>query len=430
MMGWLRMLIGTFAAAGVLAGGEGNWPNWRGPHSNGSSDETALPDALDPQKTQLWSVDLPGPSSGTPAIWGNLVFVSSLESETQNLLALCYDRTSGKQLWRREVTVGYTSNKRNNLASPSPVCDAGHAVFTYGSGDIIAFDHAGKLLWHRNLQKDFGKFSVEWLYGSSPLLLDDRLVVQLLNRDDAKGNTEQTSSFLLAIALADGHDLWKHARVTDAKGESQEAYTSPMPLVRDGKTEVVLLGGDCVTAHDPATGAELWRFSGLNPGHQGNWRTIPSAVVADGRVVVSAGRGARLIAIPGDLTGTVGIDRAVWNVTDLNTDVCVPLFYHGRLYVLDGDRKAISCVDPATGAKQWSGTLESTAVLRASLTAGDGKLYVQNEAGDAWVLAADHFAVLAKTSLGSEGASRASIAIAQGIVLVRTSSKLLAFAKK
>lgn len=430
MVGALRIAGCVMLLSTGLGAVDSNWPSWRGPHYDGSSDLTALPDALDPQRTLLWSADLPGPSSGTPIVWGNLIFVSSLESETQNLLALCYDRKDGKQLWRKEVSVGYTSNKRNNLASPSPVCDATHVIFTYGSGDISAFDHAGKPLWHRNLQKDFGKFSVEWLYGSSPVLLDDRLYVQLLNRDDAKGNTEQTSSYLLAMSASDGKDLWKHARVTDAKGESQESYSTPIPCTIRGKPALILIGGDCATAHDAATGEEIWRFAGMNPNHQGNWRTIPSAVIADGRAVVSAGRGAKLYAIPLDSMGTIAVDHAAWAVSDLNTDVCVPLFYHGKLYVLDGDRKSVACVDPTTGMKQWSGALESTAVLRASLTAGDGKLYVQNEAGDAWVLAADHFAVLSKTSLGGEGACRASIALAEGMVLVRTSSKLLAFAKK
>jgi outer membrane protein assembly factor BamB len=328
------------------------------------------------------------------------------------------------------VSVGYTSNKRNNLASPSPVCDATRVIYTYGSGDVVAFDHAGTQLWKRNLQKDYGKFSVEWLYGSSPLLLKDRLYIQLLNRDDAKGNSEQTSSYLLAVGAADGKDVWKHARVTEAKGESQESYSTPIPFTVKGRELIALIGGDCATAHDPMSGEEVWRFAGLNPGHQGNWRNIPSPVVADGRVVVPAGRGAKLYAIPGDLAGTVGIERAAWSSGELNTDVCVPLSYHGKLYVLDGDRKKVSCVDPATGTVQGTLALETTAVLRASLTAGDGKLYVQNEAGDCWVLNADHLAVLAKTSLGSEGACRASIALAHGSALVRTGSKLYAFARK
>ncbi len=420
------------ALAGLLegAGSDGEWSNWRGPHYDGSSDETALPDALDPSRTQLWAIDLPGPSSGTPVVWGDRIFLSSLEAETQNLLALCFNRADGKLLWRHEVSVGYTSNKRNNLASPSPVCDATRVIYTYGSGDVVAFDHAGKELWKRNLQKDYGKFSVEWLYGSSPLLLKDRLFIQLLNRDDAKGSTEQTSSYLLAVGAADGKDVWKHARVTDAKGESQESYSTPIPFTVKGRELIALIGGDCATAHDPMSGEEVWRFAGLNPSHQGNWRNIPSPVVADGRVVVPAGRGAKLFAIPGDLAGTVGIDRAAWSSGELNTDVCVPLFYHGKLFVLDGDRKKVSCVDPASGTPQGSLALETTAVLRASLTAGDGKLYVQNEAGDCWVLNADHLAVLAKTSLGSEGACRASIALAHGTALVRTGNKLYAFAKR
>ena len=429
--GCVLAVCGALAGlAGDAAGADGEWPNWRGPHFDGSSDETALPDALDPQRTQLWATDLPGPSSGTPIVWGERIFISALEATTQNLLAQCYQRSDGKLLWSHEVAVGYTSNKRNDLASPSPVCDATRVIYTYGSGDVVAFDHAGKELWTRNLQKDNGKFSVQWLYGSSPLLLQDRLYIQLLNRDDAKGNTEETSSYLLALDSASGKVLWKHARVTDAKAESQESYSSPIPFTVKGKELIALLGGDCVTAHDPMSGAEVWRFAGLNPSHQGNWRNIPSPVFAAGRVVVPGGRGAKLYAIPGDLMGTVGVERAAWTSSELNTDVAVPLFYRGKLYVLDGDHKLVTCVDPASAAKQWSQPLETTAVVRGSLTAGDGKLYVQNESGDAWVLSADHAQVLSKTSLGSEGAARASIALSHGMALVRTAGKLFAFAKK
>ena len=109
----------------------------------------------------------------------------------------------------------------------------------------------------------------------------------------------------------------------------------------------------------------------------------------------------------------------------MTSDVCVPLFYKGHLYVLDGDKKQFYCAEPTTGKILWSGSLGGRPVYRASPTAADGKIYVMNEAGDASVLSADEFKVLSTISLG--GKSRSSIAITDGEVFIRAGEKRYAF---
>ena len=58
--------------SGVLAKAA-DWPNWRGPYYNGTSDAANLPDTLTPDNA-VWSLTLPGPAASTPAIAGGKLF--------------------------------------------------------------------------------------------------------------------------------------------------------------------------------------------------------------------------------------------------------------------------------------------------------------------------------------------------------------------
>jgi outer membrane protein assembly factor BamB len=119
-----------------------------------------------------------------------------------------------------------------------------------------------------------------------------------------------------------------------------------------------------------------------------------------------------------------------WKNDGLTSDAAVPLVYQDKLYVLDGDSHRLTCVDPKTGKKHWSGTLDSRPVLRTSPTGADGKIYIMNEASDLFICAADQFKVLSKVSLGDGGGSRGSIAAVDGMIIVRTGDKVWAFGAK
>ncbi len=389
-----------------------DWPQWRGPAQNGSSTETNLPATLDVQKNLAWSVALPGPSAGTPIVFGDKIFLSALERKTQNLLALCLDHKDGKVVWKREVALGYTSNRRNDLAAPSPATDGKRVIFLYGSGDVAAFDLAGKPLWQRNLQKDFGEFNVQFLYGGSGLLHDAKYFVPVIHRSD--------ESYLLALDAATGKDLWRAMRPSEARDESKEAYTTPVPMVRGGKTEIVALGGDAVTGHDLQTGKELWRVGGWNPNKINHWRIVPSPLVVNDLVVICPPKGSAVFGFK------PGATEWTWKNEELTSDVCTPLLMNGKLYVLDGDKKRLACADPNTGKVQWTHELGGNAVFRASPTGADGKIYCINESGEVWVLAANEPKTLHQTAL--EGArARSTIVAAGGAVFVRTADKLFCF---
>lgn len=408
-----------------------DWPQWRGPNQNGSSPATGLPEALSPE-TLAWSADLPGPSAATPIISGDRVFVTAQEPTTKKLLAIALSRKEGKILWTREIGLANSANKMADLASPSPIADGSRVIFFFGTGDLACFDYDGKPIWSRNIQTDYGSFNILWLYASSPLLFQGKLYIEVLQRDKPiNGNPPPTpvDSYLLALDPVTGKELWRQVRPTDAVAEAREAYTTPVPMETPQGWELVIVGGDFVTGHDPANGREIWRSVDYNPTKINHWRTVTSATIAGDLVIACPPKTGTIFATKpgsGDLS-----KNPAWT-SDLASDVCVPLYYDSKLYILNGDKKTLTCVDPKTGDKLRTAQLDSKKVFRTSPTGADGKIYFMNEGGDVWVVAADSFKVLFEASLvanKSAPRSRSTITVADGQVFVRTAERLMVFGK-
>ncbi len=434
----LPLAIAIVLAAGFHARAE-NWPQWRGPAFNGSSAETGLPAMGGVAEGVKWKTPLPGMSGATPAIWGDAVFVSSPDAN-KNLLLFCLDRADGNVRWQKQIVEGGNTEKgRGNMASPSPVTDGKAVYILFGPGDLTALDFSGNELWRRNLGADYGKFAIMWTYGSSPLLFGGKLYVQALQRTPAPGDYPglggaggDRESYLLALDPANGKTLWKHVRPTDARLESMESYATPTPHVgADGKAQLLLVGGDCATGHDPATGAELWRGFGINR-KRGEWmRVVPSAVSAAGLAFVCGPKKEPAIAFKTDGKGDITESGVAWVFDEKKTpDVCTPVFYDGKLFVLDGDSQTLTCLDPKTGAKRWQGNLGERVVVRSSPTAADGKIYVVNEKGTVFVCGAgDKFEVLATIPMGDAEGTRASIAVADQHLFIRTTQNIYCVGK-
>jgi outer membrane protein assembly factor BamB len=408
-----------------------NWPQWRGPYFNGSTTETNLPTQWSKTENVAWSTPLPGQSGATPAVWDENVFVSSPD-EQKDLLLLCLDSKTGQVRWQKVVAAGEDRQKGlNNMASPSPVTDGKSVFGLYGTGDLAAYDFSGQERWKRNLAKDYGRFAIMWIYGSSPMLYGGKLYVQVLQRnpcpDDythAQDGKPERESYLLCLDPRSGKTLWRHVRPTDAVDEAQEAYSTPVPYVGQSGVEILIAGGNYVTAHAPDTGAELWRCGGLNVRQEHWWRTVPSPVVADGLVVACGPKRDPVLAIKDGGKGLVTDTQIAWKFKEFPSDCVTPLAYQHKLFVLDGDRQMMSCLEPQTGATKWQGNLGVREIFRASPTGADGKVYCLSENGTVVVLeAGDAFKILSTILMG-ESPVRSSIAVAHGDLFIRTAKNL------
>jgi outer membrane protein assembly factor BamB len=433
------LAISLFTVAAALPLRAAHWPQWRGPNFNGSSPETGLPATFSKTEGVAWVAPLPGVSGATPVIWGDHVFVSSPDPQ-KNLLLLCLNRRDGSVRWQKTVTVGDRSKGNNNMASPSPVTDGQSVFVLYGTSDLAAYDFHGAELWRRNLGKDYGRFSIMWIYGSSPLLHQGRLYVLVLQRDPPPpdyptvDDNPKRDSYLLCLDPKTGKDLWRHIRPTDAVKESMEAYTTPIPYSGRNGPEILVVGGDYATGHDPSTGAELWRCGGLNPRQtdmQVNWfRIVPSPVAYAGFIYACGPKGEPVIAVKDGGQGNVTDTHIAWRFKESPTDWSTPLVYRDRLYVLNGGRKTLSCLNAKTGEKIWSGSLGVADTIWSSPTGADGKIYCLSEKGTVIVCdAGEAFKILASVPL-DEGPSRSSIAVASGQLFIRTAKNLYCVGKK
>ena len=404
-----------------------NWPQWRGPNFNGATDETNLPRRLSKQEQVLWKTPLPGRSGATPVVWGDSIFLPSPDAQ-KRLLLFCLDRATGAVRWQKPVGDGDRVIGKNNMASCSAVTDGQRVYALFGTSDLAAFDFQGNELWRQQLKREFGGFAHMFLYGASPLLFEGKLYVPLLQRNpptyghaaDAK---PERKSWLICLEPQTGKVLWAHERKTDALEEAMEAYTTPLPCPGPTGPQIVLAGADCVTAHRPDTGEELWRYPGLNRKKNTGGRIVPSPVAAAGLIFACGPKREMLAAIRGG-SGVLSSNHLVWKTEQLIPDVSTPLAYQGKLFVLDGDRQVMTCYQPETGRQLWQGRLGIREIFYASPTGADGKIYCLSEEGTVVVLSAgDPFEVFSTTPFG-EGPCRSSIVISEGRFYLRTASNL------
>jgi outer membrane protein assembly factor BamB len=339
------------------------------------------------------------------------------------LLLLCLDRATGKELWRKEIDRGNQIRMKHNSSSPSPVTDGKLVWVVSGNGMVRCYDFAGNEKWSLDVPGKFGKFGHNHGYGSSPVLVDGKLIIEVLH-----GMKTDDPSYLLALNATDGKVLWRVERETDALFESPDAYTTPAVVVVDGKKQLVVSGGDYVTGHDAETGAEIWRSSGLNPQKKRDYRIVPSPTVRDGMIFAPT-RKVPLLALKVGGKGDVSASHLAWKWTgDAAPDVPTPMSDGPRFYMC-GDEGEMTCLDAKTGAVIYGP--EKTGIGRTwgSPILADGKIYITSETTETAVIqAGPTYKLLAKNSL--DGSYTLSTpAFADGEIFLRTGTHLYCISK-
>jgi outer membrane protein assembly factor BamB len=400
-----------------------NWPQWRGPQANGISGEKGLPVKWSSSENVAWKLALPSRSGATPIIWGDRIFLNvALADGEGDLEFWVVDRAKGEVLWKRPLGGGNMRARKQNMSSPSPVTDGKSVWVMTGTGILKAFDFSGKELWGRDIQKDHGSFGLNWGYASSPLLHGDSLFVQVLH-----GMKTDDPSYLLRIDKTTGKTLWRVERPTEAIQESPDSYATPL-LVKVGSAyEIVIVGGDVVTGHDPKDGKELWRLGGLNPENNPNYRIVASPIVISDGIVLAASRVKPLVALKPGGRGNVTESHTIWSF-DRGPDVPTPVSDGKYVYVVD-DRGVVHCLDAKTGVIVYGPERLPPGTYSASPVLADGKIYITNEDGLTSLFApGPKFELLAQNPL--EDYTLSSPAISEGQIFIRTTTNLWAIGER
>ncbi|MHC4431358.1 MAG: outer membrane protein assembly factor BamB family protein [Planctomycetota bacterium] len=436
---WKYSKLLTIVLLGTSTVCAGQWPHWRGPNFNGSTDERDLPTDWSQTGGIAWSVDLPGSSAATPIIWDDRVFISGVDAARKMLVAMCFDRSNGRLLWQHDITEGISRDRRSTFAASSPVTDGKIVVFFYARGELACFDMEGNRQWERNLHDDYGEFAIQWTPASSPTLFGGKLFIQVLQRDvPARGHGMRdrvNESYILAADPRTGKTLWRHIRPSEAVAESREAFSTPIPAFIDGRQQLLVAGGDALTGHDLETGRELWRWGTWNPRRIGHWRLVPSPVAAGDIALACAPKNDPIYAIRVKGTGVYDDSSIAWvsrEVREVSSDVPTPAYYDGDFFVLSDLRKALSRVEPQTGEVKWTISTPGRAKYEASPLAADGKIYLIDHSGEVAIVDADDGAILKRIEMDKPSgltAVRASIVAAHGQIFIRTTQRLFCVGK-
>ena len=418
-----------------------NWPQFRGPNFNGFTEEKNLPSEFSPTKNVVWETKLPGASAAVPIVWGDKVFVSSTDKLNDSLLALCLDRKTGNELWRKRIGDGLRRDSRSNFAAPTPATDGEVVVFFYGTGLMAAYDFDGKEVWKKDIAEEYGDFAFLWTFSTSPMIYNGKLYLQVLQRDTAvkgRGHEDKTNdSYLLALDPKTGDEIFRSVRPSNAKSESREAFTTPIPFEHNGRKEILVIGGDALSGHDPDSGDELWRWGTWNPKRIPHWRLVPSPVAGDGVILACAPKKEPIYAIKAGGKGDLSNDESAiaWTSVDprvVSSDVPTPAFAYGDFFILNKDRKMLVRVEPKTGEIKWQERIPGNADYEASPLVADGKIYLMNFKSQVLVYDAETGKKLCDVSMDkpADDAARSTIVAAQGELFIRTPSKLFCLAKQ
>jgi len=368
----------------------GNWPQFRGPDVNMIVSGENLPTQWGDDLNVAWTHEVEGEGWASPVVWGNKVFLSTVvaeiihkpgegEEENQDLFKSdqyrwelsCVDLETGEELWKKTVSQGNprTSKHRNtNYASETPVVDGERIFVSLGMNGLYCFDLDGELLW----EKDLGAYKTQngWGTGSSPLLYDGSLYIQMDNEEN---------SFLVALNPESGEEIWKVDR------DEKTSYATPFIWENSGRTELVT-GGLRARSYDPLSGDLLWEL-------QVNGRYSIPGPVATKDILYMGNAGFRDVpgtfyAIKAGAQGDITPDSVshtseglAWFTADAPTGNPSPLLYEGLLYLLSSRGGELACLDAETGEFVYQEKVEGVGACWASPWAHGDKIYFTDEKG-------------------------------------------------
>lgn len=352
-----------------LAEFRANWPRFRGPDGNGASAQVAGPLSWSETSGVIWKAPVPRAGFNSPIIWGDRVFLSGGDAEKRAVLA--YSAADGKLLWERliENVPGSPAQapevpEMTGFAAPTMATDGKRVYAIFANGDLAALTLEGAPVWSKNL----GVPKNQYGHATSLAVWKGRLIVQMDQGDDKPANSR-----LSVFDGATGKVVWEKPRQTPG------SWASPAVVEVAGRAQILTAALPSVIAYDVETGAELWKADVLEG------EVTPSPILAGG-LVCAISPTSKVMGLKADGSGDVTASAVAWSAEENVPDIASPAT-DGTLIFLVSGNGLLTCLDAATGAKQWEHDFGSE--VQASPGIAGGRVYVISTEGKAWVVAAE-----------------------------------------
>jgi len=352
-----RITLSVFSIFSLLLFVPSAHADWR--QFRGKDQRAAAPDAKVPAEWTeaeiAWKAELPGRAASSPIIVdGKVITTSASGYRNDRLHVAAFDEATGEKLWHRQFwATGRTlTHPFSSVAANTPASDGENVYAFFSSNDLICLDLDGNLQWYRGITHDYPTAANDVGMSASPVIVGDTVVVQVEN---------EVNSLAMGLEKTTGAERWKIDR------PKAMCWTSPAVLQSGGRELVLLQSSKYMSAHDPASGKEVFRYDE-------GCSTIVSPVAVGEQMYVRSGDGINKLV----RKGTTKEVEVVWSQPKLSPSAASPVIHDGMIYTVNR-AGVVTAARTEDGEVAWQQRLKgpfwSTPVL-----AGD-KLFCINDDG-------------------------------------------------
>lgn len=299
-----------------------DWPFWRGRNRDNISQKSFNLDLIHSKKCNFWKAPTQGISHASPIGLNNCIFINDTNEEQNEILATCIDQKTGQKKWSTVIDKdGYMEkHKKNSHVSATPLTDGNNFISVFPSRGAIwavCVNMGGQIAW----KTEVGPYVSEWGYGSSPLLINDILVIAADNRGAKLGRLMATS-FLAGIDIKTGKIRWRTRR------PEERSYGTPAMLDFENQIEILLAGSGRISSYDANSGTLIWEHKETIE------RTANTISVFENKIIITYNQPQKKTICLERLSKKPWVKKN-WEATNFGADVPTPVIDGDNLYLID-----------------------------------------------------------------------------------------------
>jgi outer membrane protein assembly factor BamB len=314
-----------------------SWPDFRGPKRDGHYIErpvlTTWPNG---QLKPVWKQPVGGGyASFVTARMNNNELAFTIEQRGPQEVVAAYDVITGRELWTAKWNAEFKEFMGGDGPRATPTYYDGYVYALGAAGEFRALDaSSGRTIWRTNILTDAGAANIQWGMATSPLIVDDHVVVQ-------PGGTGGKS--VAAYNHRTGTRAWSSL-------DDRAAYSSPMLVTIDGVRQILAVTASRMVGLATKDGALLWDYPWVT---MADVNAAQPVLIGTNRVFISSAydKGAAVIEV--SMAATRGTVTEVWKNNRMKNQFSSSVLHEGHLYGLD--ESILACIDAGTGALKWKG---------------------------------------------------------------------------